>query len=357
MKFQKKVISHLNKCYSIASLRSQDKLCFLVAAEKNDPCFLFDTTGRKLETVWNGPGGVMSMVQLPDREDAFLATQRFYSPNDSADACIIMASRTKNHTWQTHTLCRLPFVHRFDILTVNHVRYLIACTLKSGHSSKDDWSSPGKVYAAVLPENLNIYNEPNPLLLTVLKDGLFKNHGYCRITEDGRESSLIASQNGVFQFLPPSAPDQDWKILQLLAEPASDAVLIDMDQDGKKELVTLSPFHGDTITFYHQEDNHWEPVYTYPAKAEFSHAIWAGSIGSVNAVIIGHRKGSRDLLLFTYDTASSTYQYQKIDEDCGAANVLVLQDERRQFLVAANREIDEVALYEIESAEKRSKET
>ena len=41
MKVEKKVISNLNKCYSITDITVEGKPCFLVAAEKKDPCYLF----------------------------------------------------------------------------------------------------------------------------------------------------------------------------------------------------------------------------------------------------------------------------------------------------------------------------
>ena len=72
MKFEKKVISDLNKCYAISDLTFQGEHCFLVAAEKDDPCYLFSEDGTKLETVWEKPGGVMTMTPVPELTDSSL---------------------------------------------------------------------------------------------------------------------------------------------------------------------------------------------------------------------------------------------------------------------------------------------
>ena len=62
MKVEKKVMGTLEKCYSIAPLHYNGKDHILVAAEKQDPCQLFDLDGNYEETVWEGPGGTMSMI-------------------------------------------------------------------------------------------------------------------------------------------------------------------------------------------------------------------------------------------------------------------------------------------------------
>ena len=225
MQVEKKVLANLTKCYSIAPLTYQGRFHFLVAAEKTDRCILFDETGKEVDTVWEGPGGVMTMVQVPGSDGQFLATHKFYSPNDSKEAKLVTVTPADG-VWEVKTLAELPFVHRFDILVRNGVKYLIACTLKSGHAYKDDWSCPGKVYCAVLPDDLSTFDEAHPLPLTVLKEGLTKNHGYARTEDGGMDTAVISCENGIFQFLPPEQRNGEWEIRELLDVPASDAVLL-----------------------------------------------------------------------------------------------------------------------------------
>lgn len=344
---EKKVISNLTKCYSIAPLHYRGQDYFLVAAEKMDRCILFDLEGNEIDTVWEMPGGTMSMVQVPGSDGAFLATHRFYSPNDSKEAAIVLVRPPKEHgaKWNVQTLVRLPHVHRFDIVERNGVHYLLACTLKSGHAYKDDWTMPGRVYAAVLPANLEDMDEEYSLELKVVKDQMLKNHGYYRIREKGYDTSVISAENGVFLFVPPEEPGGEWTIETLLDTPASDAVLVDLDEDGEKELAVIAPFHGENISIYKKRQGKYECVYSYENPAEFCHAIYGGALCGENVLVIGHRKGNRDLLKISYDKSRKTYQCETIDQDCGPANVWHFVRDGKDVLVSANRETDEVAMY------------
>lgn len=348
MKIQKKVISNLTKCYSIAPLFYQGRDHFLVAAEKVDRCLLFDADGTVEDTVWSEPGGVMTMVQVPGSDGQFLATHRFYSPNDSKEAKIVIATPRGKGDWEIRTLVDLPFVHRFDILQRGGVRYLIACALKSGHEHKDDWSHPGKVYAAVLPEDLSGFDQEHQLELSVIRDGMVKNHGYYRVEDEGVQTSVISAEQGVFQFIPPAQPGGDWEIRTLLETPASDAVLLDLDEDGEKELAVLSPFHGDCIRIYKRENGAFVRVYQYEESAPFVHSIYGGMLCGIPQVVVGHRGGKRNLIAFSYDKEKGLYRSELVDEDCGSANVYHYVKDGKDVIISANREIDQVAMYTLE---------
>ena len=110
MNIEKKIIGHLNKCYSIAPLHYQEHDFFLVAAEKQDPCYLYDLEGNQISKIWDGSGGVMSMVQIPETNGEFLATFQFYSPNDSKEAKIVRVIPKKTEAgqhrfWQSFPMC------------------------------------------------------------------------------------------------------------------------------------------------------------------------------------------------------------------------------------------------------------
>ncbi|MDY5742088.1 MAG: hypothetical protein SPL15_03725 [Lachnospiraceae bacterium] len=343
---EKQVFGKLNKCYSVAPLhyRGQDHL--LVAAEKTDPCLLFTLDGCQVDQIWDGPGGTMSMVQVPGSDGVFLATQLFYSPNDSARAKIVIVTPGETG-WSVRTLVELPFVHRFDIVESGGRHHLIACTLKSDHHEKDDWTHPGKVYAAILPEDLSPYNEEHQLPLRILKEGLYKNHGYYKIQAEGGYHCIVSTDNGIFRFVPPAAEQSDWSIECLLEEPASDAALVDLDDDGEDELAVISPFHGDEIKIYKNMDGRFRKVYEYEPKAPFSHSLYAGELCGRKRLVVGHRQGSRDLLVFTFDHQQRTYQVQKLDRDCGSANVFRFVKDKADYLLSTNRETDEIALYRL----------
>lgn len=350
MNVEKKVISNLNKCYAMSELTYKGEHCFLVAAEKHDPCYLFAEDGTQLETVWTEPGGVMTMTPVPGGDGAFLATHQFYSPNDSAKAKIVIATPVSENNWEIRTLTDAPFVHRFGILNRNGVNYLIVCCLKSGHEYKNDWRFPGVCFGAVLPEDLSAYNEDNQLELKPIKTGMLKNHGYSLVKKDGYDAALVGCEEGAFLFNPPASPEGEWEIEQLLSVPCSDAVLADFDGDGKLELGCIAPFHGNSLVIYHlDEHDNYVPQWKYgrpEAETEMIHATWVCDLLGKPTWIVGWRKGTKNTIAISW--GEGDYVTEFIDKNTGAANALkFVNKDGKDVIVCTNREIDEVAMYTI----------
>ncbi|MCI8464713.1 MAG: hypothetical protein HFI63_02455 [Lachnospiraceae bacterium] len=346
MKIEKKVIARLEKCYALAKLKKGGQDCLLAAAEKNAPCYLFDGTGRLLETVWETDGGVMTMEQVPGTDGIFLSTRRFFSPNDSGAAQIVIVEK-KDGAWKRRVLCNLPFVHRFGILFQGGFHYLIACTLKSAHAFKNDWTCPGRVWIAPLPEDLSHYDEEHPLTLAPLLSGLFKNHGFCKVSEGDCTYALIGTENGIYKISPPKNPGGEWIHECLTPDPASDMLHLDFDGDGERELLVFTPFHGNRLLIYKKQDGVYKQIYEHPKELPFLHAIWGFSLQGKAVAAVGNREGDRELLLFYYDREKG-YTTTIIDSGAGPANIMHFKRDGKDFLLAANRETDETAIYTLE---------
>lgn len=341
MQIEKKFVTNLTKCYSLAELNYRGETAWLVASEKSYPCLVISRDGQILDKVWDGPGGVMTMEPLPG--GSFLATHQFYSPNDSKNASIVLAEPGEDG-WTVRTLCKLPFVHRFGLLNRDGNTYLVAATLKSDHQFKDDWTCPGRIWVGKLPEDLNAVNEENPLELQPLVSGLLRNHGFFKYGENGHDVCLVGTENGIWKVTPPAA-DGQWQAERIFDLPASDMLLADFDGDGRKELMVLAPFHGEKLSVYRNCEGSWNKAFEAPQPLEFLHALAPGKLAGKEVAVIGYRKGNRDLCLLSCD--ENGYRLDVLDHDVGPANVLCREAEDALWILSASRETDEVAMYTV----------
>lgn len=342
MKVQKKIIGSLEKCYSLAVFDYDGEKYVLVAAEKKDEIDVFTYDGKQVDTLYGGDGGVMTMQQYSGKP-ILLATQKFYSPNNSAEAKIVYFVNV-NGKWEHRILCEAPFVHRFGILERDGAKYLIVCTLKSAHAFKDDWTCPGRVWAAELCEDITQYDEEHPLELKPLISGLFKNHGFMKCREQDYDFAVVGTENGIYKVVPPQK-EGEWAYEKLLDIPASDMLYLDFDGDGERELLVLSPFHGDTLNLWKKIDGSYEKVYEYPEKLPFLHAVWGGEIDGRIYGFVGCREGNRELTAIFWNEKKCIWESHEVDRGAGAANVMLYKDGDKNRLLAANREIDEIAVY------------
>lgn len=346
MKINKKIMARMKKAYSVCPVVFQSKKRIIAATEKDGPMNLFDENGDFIETIIEDFGGVMSIVPLANEDESFLSTYKFYSPNDGYEASIVHIKK-KDGKWTYRKIVDLPFVHRFDVLRVEGKNYLIACTIKSGFKFRNDWNQPGKVFVAQLPDNLDEINGKNPLELEILEDNLSKNHGYYRVDEE-TPYSIISSVEGVFKIFPPQK-GSSWTMLKVLDQSTSDILYHDLDDDGKKELVTFSEFHGDHLDIFKEMPNgEYERVFSYKKPLKFLHALYAAKYEGKTLLIVGHREGKRDLFALYYDESSGAYKRLDIDSDVGVANVSGIYRDDKLSLIACHRETDQVCMYDFE---------
>ena len=346
LKAEKKVLGELTKCYSLAHVVDEGKDYLVCAAEKTDPCYMFDYEGNLVKKLWDGPGGVMTLEQFPSDEFILLATWKFYGPNDSKEAKIVYYTKDGDEL-KCNVLCDLPFVHRFGLVNRNGVNYIVACTLKSAHAFKNDWTCPGRIWVGELPNDIHQFNEENQLELTPLVSGLFRNHGFCKGKDDGYDFAVVGSDQGVMKVIPPQEKGGEWSVETLLKINTSDMLYEDFDGDGERELLVMSPFHGDTLEIYHLNNGKYEKVYEHPEKLPFLHAIYPCEINGKKYGIIGNREGDRVLFAIYYDENKKDYAIDLLDEGAGPANAMFYKDGEKNMVMAANRETNEIAIYEL----------
>lgn len=348
MNFRKTVIDEIFKCYSVNALRVEGDTQLIFAGEGPGSCQIFsgDQFSEK-KVLWSNEdafGGTMSIVTLSEEEGSFLVSKGFYSMVDSETSGIYLYQKV-NGGYKETKLLSIPYLHRFDLVRAGDRRFIIAASLHGGKTDKEDWSKPGKLYYAVLPHDLATTSQ-GQLKLEILKETMYKNHGFNKGIWNGRESVFVASQEGVITVTPPLENDGQWLIEEILDFPVSDIAVIDLDQDGEPELAVLSPFHGNQFNVYKKVDGNYVSVYTYPKALDFYHAIYADNFMGVPSFVIGARKEDMDLYLVQFDKKSGQFISHLIDTGVGAANARIIHTSQGDMIMAANRQINQAAIYQ-----------
>jgi hypothetical protein len=285
-------------------------------------------------TVWEGPGGAMSLVPLPGAGGDFLAVQGFF-PGFKAEGAGIVRLRPGAGGWTAEPFVSLPFVHRFGLVARGGARYLVAATLCSGKEYIDDWRSPGAVFAGELDGDFS-----PPVLAPVLPE-LHKNHGFCLAGD--RTAVLVSGEEGLYELTPPARPGGAWAVRRLLQRPVSDIALGDIDGDGTDELAAIEPFHGDRFTVYKTRDGRYEPLYRVPEPLPFCHAIWGGRLRGEPVFLGGNRDGSRELFALRFRDGG--FAREVIEAGKGPSNVFVVPGPDYDLLAVASRESGEGAVF------------
>lgn len=338
MQFEKKHLSDLRYCYAVGLLEHNNRKKILVASEAVDACYVFDAQDFTQGTVWDGPGGTMSIIALEGTNGEFLAIQNFF-PSFQGEKAIIVWGKPNGDRWDIKTLLHLPYVHRFDVIEKNGVKYFFAATICSSKISLDDWSDPGKIYVGVLPDDLNNKKiNVHPIL-----DGLTRNHGYLKGMWKGKEVAFVSADQGMFALTPPDSADNEWAIEKIMDKPISDMAFCDIDNDGEVEIATIEAFHGNKILINKFINGEWKSVYEYDKEIAFAHVIWGGKLRGQPTFIAGCRMKDQELVMIQKN--GDEYITTMIDSNVGPSNIVVINGDHHDLIISANREIGEAAIY------------
>ena len=340
MKIEKHFLTELNRCYSANHLVVDGQTRILLATEGEGACKAWPAPDFvESHNVWDGPGGTMSIVPIPGTNGEFLAVQKFFKMFQWEEAKVVHVKPLAGGGYAVTDILALPYIHRFDLLTVGGRHYFIGCTLATTKESKEDWSNPGKIWVGE-------YTGPGPLQVRALKEGLTQNHGYDRLVQNGRMTGLVTCLEGAFEVTPPQTPDGDWKVEQFMDWPISDISTIDIDGDGELEYATIEPFHGEYFRVYKKIDGKFVRIFEHPEVTEFYHVVVGATLAGTPVFIGGCRRGKQQLFLVKASgKAPLELEAVVIEEGVGPSNVHVLNTPDRDIIVAANREKGEAALY------------
>ncbi|RMC43319.1 hypothetical protein F5ESL0233_00205 [Lactobacillus sp. ESL0233] len=330
MKFNKIFSDQLDHCYAIMRLQALNRDFIIVASEENQPCYAYDLNNNfNKSTVWSDIGGTMTMVQIPGTLN-FLATQKFY-PGFNSLHCRIVKETFNGQGWDQSVVGEFPYIHRFDIIPKTKDDYwYIGCSIANSKKNTNDWSDPGKVWVGIYKDK--------PQKITALKAlpiRITKNHGYQRMAG----YSLITGEEGIFRLDYPTKVD-DWQLQQLSSIATSDIVATDLNDDGQLEYLAIDGFHGSYLRMY---DSNFHTLARTTKETHFGHALWGGGIKDHNYFLFGWRSGAQGLKLIKNVDLTGDL----LASHLGPSNVLVYQKEQQQYLLSANREANEVAIYQI----------
>ncbi|MCF1684739.1 hypothetical protein LQF67_03975 [Tetragenococcus halophilus] len=341
MKFVKKNLVEMERCYTVEPVNIDNKNGFAFASDGESGkgiAFLGNNFEEK-EIIWENAGGCMSIRQIPDKQNEFLTIHEFYLKKSPSLSKIVWLKKI-NDTWVKKDLIHFPFIHRMDIVEVDNVKFVVFATISLFKKNKEDWELPGAVYAFELPKDYSESFYINPKLVF---EGLYKNHGYFN---NGKGQLYFSGAQGVVELDLIDSHIENWKISTIYNEPTSDVLLYDLDKDGKKELVKIDDFHGNTVRILKKnKKNEYEEQYIYSNGAEIIHGLSVIEIEETPVVIVSVRKGTAELIAIQF--VDGEYEKEVIDSGFGPINVSTANFEDKIYIGVANHTTDKASIYKL----------
>lgn len=332
--FNKKTLIELPFVYTANEFYLGDQVFFAAGSERDHPAYLINPDNNHIIKVAEGPGGMMSIIPVPGRKDQLVSVMGLFPPFIGFEAGIYFHEK-KDENWSSKKVISLPFSHRCEILSYNGENHLFIATVSSHKDNPGDWSKPGELYHAVVEKEGSGNWHPELIL-----NNLFRNHGMNKCVIDNREVVCISGAEGIFSIQP--GEKKNWIVTQLFDHEVSEFSFFDLDNDGEDELVTIEPFHGNSLNIYKKNSGNWQSVYSSPLS--FGHGLGVGKFQDQSIVVVGNRRDSGDLEMHKIHALNKTEKLI-IESNVGATQTKVVRYKGSDYILSSNQTRNEVALY------------
>jgi len=302
-------------------------------SETTPAVYVHDLSTGDSSLVDGCPGGVMSFVPAPGHPELFYSVMGLFPPFVGKEAGIFMHRRT-GAGWVTSKAMALPFAHRCDILEKDGRSWLFAASCSKFKAEPADWSQSGELYVIPLDEATGLPGVPE-----LIYDKIWRHHGMLKARVHGDDTLLFSGAEGIFHMVREGGK---WTVERLFDHEVSEFGLIDLDGDGQDELVTIEPFHGNSLNIYKQVGASWEKRYS--DELWFGHGLSCGLFRGEPVVVVGNRRGPLTLNLYR-PQADGSFAREILEEQAGPTQTQVFTAGGQDYILSANQLKNEVALY------------
>lgn len=364
MNITKRTLAKLPRCYSIAVVPGTevDGLpSFLAGSEGDHELLYFESPDFHPRVIAREPGGYISLAPMEHGGRRYVIAATKFKPGfDAASADIRVYPLDCGEMPACAVVADLPYTHRVALLRQGAKKYLLASTLCAAKAAKEDWSQPGGVLMAAVPETFSIdgaVGKTERWPMRFVFPGMNKNHGLDFATlgagAEARDGCLVSAMEGLFfiRTLEDASGEKSWEGECIQDGECSDAFACDWDGDGEPEVFSISPFHGNELAMHKRRraggGGAWERMLIHDDLA-FGHIVWAGDFLGRPGLLAGSRRERRELRLYCPAADGGVDRnYAVIDEGIGPSQIAVVNcgGQRMALYVAAHGQ-DEVRIYE-----------
>lgn len=333
---RKQSILQIRNVYTANAFGTEEGV-FVGAGSETDPVVqLIDLATRKIEHLPECPGGMMSFIPFPRNAGTFVTIMGLFPPFIGNEAGLYLHRRS-SEGWKTTKVMDLPFLHRCEFIPSEEHTLLIAATVSRYKENPADWSMPGETHL-IYPGDPATERWKS----TIIDAGITRNHGMARALVEGKERICISGAEGIFYIS--ELTDGSAEINSLFSREVSEFSFMDLDGDGDQEMVTIEPFHGNTLNIYKRIGNKWSLKFT--DSLSFGHGLSSGMFNGIPIIVTGNRSNSLALEIFTVDDLNKgSVRRIVIEENVGPTQTQIFNFAGTDYILSANQRKNEVALY------------